>query len=71
MHRQFERYEIQINCLTKKVDLLKQFLSKHSLKSDQQQVNRSQMEKFEKFVQYHINYIDQMKKQLQTIQNNK
>jgi hypothetical protein len=64
MQNQLETYQIQINCLKEKISLLQQFISSNQ---NQEQFENLSMEN----IQNYRDQIDQMKKQLQTIQNNK
>jgi hypothetical protein len=64
MQNQLETYQIQINCLKEKISLLQQFISSNQ---NQEQFENLSMEN----IQNYRDQIDQMKKQLHTIQNNK
>ena len=66
MQQQLETYHTQINLLKERISLLQQFIS-----SNQEQFENFSSENIQNFIQNHRNQIDQMKKQLQTIQTNK
>ncbi len=68
MQQQLETYQIQINCLQEKMQLLQQFILSNQNK---EQLQNLSMENIHNYVQSHRNQIDQMKTRLQTIQNNK
>jgi chromosome segregation ATPase len=68
MQRELETYQIQINYLEEKMNRLQQFISSNQ---NQEQFDNLSMKNIQNFVQNHRHQIDQMKKQLQTIQNNK
>ena len=68
MQRQLETYQTQINYLEEKINRLQQFISSNQ---NQEQFDSLSMDNIQNFVQNHRHQIDQMKKQLQTIQNNK
>jgi PIN domain nuclease of toxin-antitoxin system len=68
MQQQLETYQIQIKCLKEKIQLIQQFVS---LNQNQQHSENLSMENMQNFVRNHRNQIDQMKKQLETIQINK
>ncbi|CAF4924225.1 unnamed protein product [Rotaria sp. Silwood1] len=72
MHEQLKRYQIQINSLQEKISLLQQYITRQEpFNENQQQIDKSPMEHISTFVEYYRNQIDQMKKQLQTIDHNK
>jgi len=68
MQQQLETYQIQIECLKEKIQLIQQFVS---LNQNQQHSENLSMENMQNFVRNHRHQIDQMKKQLETIQINK
>jgi len=71
MNQQLERYYIQINSLKQKICLLKQFiLRQDNLNQNQQQIDQLSMERFQQFMNYFKNQIDQMKQKLDTSNQN-
>jgi hypothetical protein len=66
MQQQLERYEIQTNCFRDKLRLLQQFISSNQ---NSEQFDSLSMENIRNLVQNQRQQIDQMKKQLETIQN--
>lgn len=68
MNIQLENYQQQINYLKEKFDLLKNYISSNE---NQEQFDSLSIENIRNLIQNHRDQIDQMKKQLQTIQINK
>ncbi|CAF1415297.1 unnamed protein product [Rotaria sordida] len=68
MQQQLETYQIQINYLKENIQHIQQFILSNQ---DQEQLDHLYIENIQNFVRNHRNQIDQMKKQLQTIQINK
>jgi len=68
MQQQLDRYQVQIDYLQEKIQLLRQFISSNQ---NQEKSENLSMESIHNYVQNHRNQIDQMKKRLQTIQIHK
>jgi chromosome segregation ATPase len=68
MQQQLESYQTQIDYLKGKIQRLQQFISSNQ---NQKQFENLFMENIHNYVQNHRNQIDQMKKRLEAIENNK
>lgn len=68
MRRQLEAYQVQIDCLKEKIQVLQQFIPSNQT---QEQRENLALENVQNYVSNHRNQIDQMKKRLETMQNNK
>ncbi len=68
MQQQLETYQIQIDYLKERIQLLQQFITSNQ---NQEQFKNFSLENVHNYVLNYRNQIDQMKKRLQTVQNNK
>ncbi|CAM2708763.1 unnamed protein product [Rotaria socialis] len=67
MEKQLETYKMQINCLKHNIQRVQQFILSNQ---NQELFDNLPMENFQNVVQTHRNHIDQIRKQIQSVQTN-